>query len=201
MTEKDFFKLTGAPKWTNAMYYRGKILIPIDIARGIDEEQIFRSLRHEYTHAVLHHLSAGKCPGWFDEGIAQWIEGEENPVLNPALRRWLRTNGLIPFSMLGGGFTGLRSEMVAPAYAQSLFAVRYLIEQKGFDGIQTYLSALGTGYSHDRAFQLAFDMNQRAFEQKLEQNLRTWQGSTQASIAGDLSEIRAMFRPSKSKNR
>ena len=121
MDEEEFFELTGAPKWTNAMFFRGQIILPLAKSKAIDIENLNRSVKHEYTHAILSALSAGNLPSWLDEGLAQWFEGEESPGLRAALRDWLKSNEPVPLSILQGGFTKLKAEMLPEAYAQSCF--------------------------------------------------------------------------------
>jgi hypothetical protein len=93
MPEEEYYALTSAPEWTNAIFYEGEILIPV--RKTTSHESINRTIRHEFTHAVVDAMSDGKCPGWLDEGLAQWAEGEDNPALSPALLKWLGNNYLI----------------------------------------------------------------------------------------------------------
>jgi hypothetical protein len=102
MEEYDFYELTGAPSWTNAMFFRGEIIIPLDSSKPIDMENLRRSVKHEYSHAVLSAMSAGAIPGWIDEGLAQWIEGDENPVLKATLKRYLADEHPISLHLLQG---------------------------------------------------------------------------------------------------
>lgn len=175
MTEQDFFESTGAPTWTTALFYRGRIIIPLSDAIVADNESLVRSIKHEYTHAVVHALTSGKCPGWIDEGLAQWAEGAEHPALSPALLRWLNTRSPVPLALLQNGFTKLNSQVVAPAYAQSYFATRLIIAEKGFEALGHYFHALHTGKPSDQAFKLAFGMEEQIFEQLLRKRLKEWQ--------------------------
>ena len=171
MEEQAFYRRTGAPSWTNAMYYRGEIMIPLPSGKYIDLEETARAVTHEYTHAVIHALSNGKCPGWLDEGIAQWAEGTENPALRPALYRWLRKNPPVPLSLLQGGFTRLNSRMVPAAYAQSLIASSLIIDTYGFEKVTDFLSYLREGNAQALAFRRAFGISTGQFEQRLAQQL------------------------------
>ncbi len=174
MDEEDFYAETGAPRWTNAMYYRKQIIIPMSRSEAIDFDNLFRSVRHEYTHAVIHALSNGKAPGWLDEGIAQWAEGSENPALRPALYNWLSDNKPLPLLMLQGGFTKLESKMVPAAYAQSLFAANTMINTFGFKEIRGYFDSLRTGSNKPGAFKNNFRMSESKFEQHLAKTLNRW---------------------------
>jgi len=174
MEEEEFYKSTGVPRWTNALFYRNKITIPLSDGASIDKANLARSIRHEYTHAVIHSLSNGRAPGWLDEGLSQWAEGAENTALKPALMRWLNTNDPIPLSILQGGFTRLNSRMVPASYAQSLFGANTVINSYGFRRIRNYFDALRAGKSSDAAFMHGFGISEKEFEQKLGQSLRNW---------------------------
>lgn len=191
MSELEFFKTTGAPLWTTALYYRGRIIIPLSNQSVSKKDNLTRSIKHEYTHAIVHALSNGRCPGWIDEGLAQWAEGTEHPALAPALIRWLHTREPIPLAMLQNGFTRLNSEVVAAAYAQSYFAFRLIIAEKGFIALGDYLRALATGEPLEQAFKLAFNMDLNSFEKLLFHRLKRWQKDTpyQKSTASNISKL------------
>lgn len=178
MEEEAFFTSTGAPRWTNAMYYRGQIVIPLSISEPADEVNLSRSLRHEYTHALIHSLSGGRCPGWIDEGMAQWAEGEENPALQPALRNWLRNEPPVSFGLLQGGFTRLQPQMVPAAYAQSLFATNTLLRIHGFKTLRRYLDELHRGTDAAIAFRLIFNQSESSFEKQLSRSMIAWSRSS-----------------------
>jgi hypothetical protein len=171
-----FYEKTGAPTWTNAMYYRGEVMIPISSQSPLDYEELSRAVKHEYTHAIIHALSNGRCPGWLDEGIAQWAEGDENPALQPALHRWLKSNPPIALSKLKGGFTRLEASMVPAAYAQSLFASNMILSNHGFKSLSRYLSELKADakMSDSSSFMSAFSINPKTFEQQLASLLEKW---------------------------
>ena len=174
MDEKSFYALTGAPSWTNAMFFRGQIIVPLNTEQPVDLDNIHRSVRHEYTHAVVSALSAGRAPGWLDEGIAQWAEGTPNPALKPALKSWLRSNDPVPLRLLQGGFTKLNTAMVPAAYAQSLVAADAVMQGFGFKKITTYLRGLRNGLDKEEAFHLAFGVTDQQFEARLGMTLRQW---------------------------
>ncbi|MEY4667689.1 MAG: hypothetical protein RL518_388 [Pseudomonadota bacterium] len=174
MDEEEFFNLTGAPKWTNAMFFRGQIILPLAKSKTIDIENLNRSVRHEYTHAILSALSGGNLPGWIDEGLAQWFEGEESPGLRAALRDWLKTNQPVPLNLLQGGFTKLSPEMVPAAYAQSLLATRLVAERYGFPALAVYFMLLRDGIEKEAAFETAFGISLADFEGQLGRALKRW---------------------------
>jgi hypothetical protein len=174
MDEPSFYELTGAPGWTNAMFFRGEIIIPLSTAKPIDLDNLQRSVKHEYSHAVLSALSGGAIPGWIDEGLAQWLEGEENPALRNSLRHYLKRANPVPLKLLQGGFTRLEPAMVPAAYAQSLLAVQAMIKAYGIEKIAMYLDLLRNEEDKEVAFSAAFGISQSDFEYKLHATLRQW---------------------------
>ncbi len=172
MEEEDFFHETGAPRWTNAMYYRGQVMIPLAAGEPIDYDNIYRAVRHEYTHAVINAASGGTCPGWLDEGYASYFEGRINPDLTRAYLKWLSGHNTLPFDILQGGFTKLENSMVPAAYAQSLYAAKNIIDYKGHRAIGDYLRALREHHSRDSAFQEAFGEDELTFESRFSNFIR-----------------------------
>lgn len=167
LEQKSFYALTGAPSWTNAMFYRGQIVIPLSTTEPIDYENIYRSVRHEFTHAVNGALTRGRCIGWLDEGLAQLEEGPENPLLLQALRDWVRSNRPVPFRLLQGGFTKLDATMVPAAYAQSLVAANSVVRGFGYSKIRRYFDALHEGIDKADAFRESFGISEAVFENRL----------------------------------
>lgn len=175
MDEEDFFKSTGAPRWTNALYYKEEIIIPLPQDGHVDWENLLRAVKHEYTHAVVHGLSGGRCPGWLDEGLAQWAEGQENPALRPALLRRLRAAGPVPLTTLQGGFTKLDAKIVPAAYAQSLYLTQTIIRSYGFTALKLFFAALKKGQQRSAAFRGAFRLSEPGFETAMGKTLTQWE--------------------------
>ena len=174
MDEELFYLSTGAPSWTNALFYKGQIMIPIPANKPPDMENIIRSVKHEYTHAVISALSGGNCPGWLDEGLAQWAEGPENPALQPALVNYLNKNPPVPLDLLQNGFTKLKTKMVPAAYAQSLFAAHTVINSFGLPSVGGYMKSLRGGKTKPQAFFKNFRVSEGEFERLLGHNLKEW---------------------------
>jgi hypothetical protein len=176
LNESQFYDLTGAPAWTNAMFFRGEIIIPLTYGEPIDLENLQRSVKHEYSHAVFSSLSGGAIPGWLDEGLAQWLEGDENPALRRTLKSFLRNSDPVPMRLLQGGFTKLPHRMVPAAYAQSLLAVQALLKAYGVESIGMYLALLKRKVSTGAAFKAAFRISEDEFELRLSDALKVWAG-------------------------
>lgn len=174
LSPDEFRRQTGAPAWTSAMFYRGEISIPFTRSRGINFAELRRALRHEYVHAVFAEISDYKCPAWLDEGVAQLLEGQPNPLLGPALRKWGSTNPAMPLDWLQNGFTTLDAEIVPAAYAESLFATRVLVESFGYPAVVAYLRELRIGVPELDAFRDAFGLERKSFERNIQERLVGW---------------------------
>jgi hypothetical protein len=175
LTPEEFRKHTGAPAWTSAMYLRGEVSIPVSKEKRTSPTELRRAIRHEYTHAVLSELSNRKCPAWLDEGVAQILEGDLNPLLAPALKRWVESNReAMPLSWLRDGFMGLNEKIVPAAYAQSLFASQILVNKWGYPAVVSYLKLLAKGVNEERSFKLAFGITERQFERHLSSEMNRW---------------------------
>ncbi len=175
LTPEEFRKHTGAPAWTSAMYLRGEVSIPVSKSKRPNPTELRRAIRHEYTHAVVAELSGRRCPAWLDEGLAQMMEGDVNPLLGPALRRWTQDNSeAMPLSWLQNGFMTLSENIVPAAYAESLFAARSLVKKLGYSAVLGYLSALREGVAEPQAFRQAFGISERQFERQLTKEMNAW---------------------------
>jgi hypothetical protein len=170
---QDFRTEFNLPSWTNAIYFKGEIILPIAGDTRLDIPELTRSVRHEYVHALINRLGNGKVPGWLDEGLAQWTEGNVHSSLPKIFRNWLAQNSLLPFSSLSKGFTQLPPKVVPVAYAQSLYATRELIRRHGFARLTAYLESLRMGSTHDEAFEEVFEESEEIFGKRAEATIRT----------------------------
>lgn len=175
LTPEEFRRHTGAPAWTSAMYLRGEVSIPVSKNKRPNPVELRRAIRHEYTHAVVAELSGRRCPAWLDEGLAQMMEGDVNPLLGPALRKWAAVNtDAMPLSWLQNGFMTLEDSIVPAAYAQSLFASRALVNRYGYTGVKQYLTNLRAGLEGPVAFRNAFQISEKEFEKRLGIEISDW---------------------------
>ena len=174
LSPSEFKKYTGAPAWTSAMYFNDEITIPLNPKKGINLSDLGRAIKHEYAHAVIAEISDGKCPAWLDEGVAQHLEGRTNPLLGPALRKWISDNKAMPLDWLQNGFTLLDEEIVPAAYAQSLFSTKKIINDVGFKGIGKYLKNLREGSEEPVSFKDAFEVDQKTFVSSLTSEIQVW---------------------------
>ncbi|HLW89291.1 MAG TPA: tetratricopeptide repeat protein [Terriglobales bacterium] len=148
-TEQAFFDVTQAPTWSGAIN-DGKLRIPISGLTSLTPE-LARVLKHELAHSFINQLSAGRCPPWLHEGIAQLLEPKSLGGAGHQLAQLFKTQRNIPLNMLEGSFQGLSGSQANLAYAESLAAVSYIYETNGMSDIQRILQALSQGSSTEAA--------------------------------------------------
>jgi tetratricopeptide (TPR) repeat protein len=148
-TEQAFFDVTRAPSWTGALN-DGKLRIPISGLNSMTSE-LARVLKHELAHTFINHLSAGRCPPWLHEGIAQMLEPKSLGSDGRQLALLFKTQRNIPINVLEGSFMSLSGSEAYLAYAESLAAVTYINDSYGMSDIQRILQRLAEGSSTEAA--------------------------------------------------
>jgi tetratricopeptide (TPR) repeat protein len=163
-TDQAFFDVTEAPTWTGAVN-DGKLRIPI---RGLDSvtPQLARVLKHELAHSFINQLSAGRCPQWLNEGIAQAVEpkmlsgGSRLAELYHAQRE-------IPLNALESNFMRFSPLEAAVAYEESLAAAQYVIDTYGMSDLQRVLQRLGEGSSTEAALRAVIHSDYGQLEEEV----------------------------------
>lgn len=157
-----FSDITQTPSWTGGVY-DGRIKLPVG---GLVERStvLDRTLRHEYAHVVIGHLSRNRTPVWLNEGLAIWAEEVEDRERESWARRTIAGRRLLPLRELRAPFTDLSEDQVAVAYAQSYLAVRALLDDFGARRLRELLTVLGEGRAVDTAFEEVFGMQSARFE-------------------------------------
>lgn len=155
------------PEWM-AGQYDGKIRVPLPSAQ-MNPASVQAILSHEYTHAVIHDLTRGKCPTWLNEGLAEY-EGRKH-FTQPLYRlaQAYQAKKMIPWLQLSDHISPtLPAETVGLAYEQSYSMVSYLIDRYGMWRVRKLLKAIAAGQSWDAA--MADELNIKLT--RLEQNWR-----------------------------
>jgi len=147
-TSQTFFDVTQAPSWTGAVN-DGKLRIPVQGLTSVTPD-LARVLKHELAHSFINQLSAGRCPQWLNEGLAQFLEPK--PLSNGArLAELYRAQREIPLNELEGNFMRFSPIEAAVAYEESLAAVQYIDDTYGMSDLQRILQRLGEGSSTEAA--------------------------------------------------
>lgn len=147
-TEQAFFDVTQAPSWTGALN-DGKLRIPVS---GLDSvtPALAHVLKHELAHSFINYVSAGHCPHWLNEGIAQAME-PKSLTYGPQLAKLFAAQREIPFNAMEGSFMGLSGPQATLAYEESLAATDYIIDTYGVSDLQRILQRIGEGSSTEAA--------------------------------------------------
>jgi len=148
-TEQAFFDVTRAPSWSGALN-DGKLRIPISGLNSLTSE-LARVLKHELAHSFINQLSAGRCPHWLHEGVAQLLEPRTLGSDGRQLAQLFKTQRNIPLNVLEGSFMRLSGGEAYVAYAESLAAVSYINDSYGLGDIQRILRLLSQGSSTEAA--------------------------------------------------
>ncbi len=148
-TGQAFFDVTQAPSWSGAVN-DGKLRIPLEGLTSVTPE-LARVLKHELAHSFINQLSAGRCPQWLNEGIAQAVEPKSVSSNGRRLAALFQSQHEIPFNALEGSFMRFSSIEAVLAYDESLAAVQYINDTYGMSDIRRILERLGQGSSTETA--------------------------------------------------
>lgn len=148
-TEQAFFDVTHAPSWSGAMN-DGKLRIPVSGLTSVTPE-LAHVLKHELAHSFITQLSAGRCPPWLHEGIAQFLEPKSLGGEGHQLAVVFKSQQNIPLNVLEGSFLQLSGSQAYLAYAESLAAVAFINDTYGMSDIQRILQRLSEGSSTEAA--------------------------------------------------
>ncbi len=179
MDKNRFFQVTKIPEWINAIYYKKHIIFPLSPEDAVFSLELLKSLRHEYMHAFIYNLSNGNCVSWLDEGLAQWSEGTTNPRLWNELKSFLKNHNALSLSNISGGYTVLPTSIVPIAYAESLFSVKFLINNFKISKFQKLFSYLKEDVPFNESFKMAFNLGVEDFDFTVTSLLYNWKNSSQ----------------------
>ena len=147
-TEGEFPAHASVPHWAQGLF-DGQIRLAVSWA-ALGDERLDKTLRHEYTHALVHARTGGNVPTWLSEGLAIASENRDTDDAREVMRNAGR---LIPLHELHGSFLTLPPPQVALAYAESETAVRYLLARHGEAAVRTLLRRLGEARAFTTAIQ------------------------------------------------
>lgn len=153
-----FFNSTDAPMWSAGLN-DGKIKLPLMGVKSMNEE-LRGILVHELTHSFINYKTAGNCPVWLQEGLAQYSEGKRTSTEGREILRKLAQNNNLPaIQRLSGSFSGANANAAGIIYAESLAFTEFLVHRYRFYRVNEMLNLLGKGESLEDAFQNAFSIS------------------------------------------
>ncbi len=126
-----------------AAFYDGAIHLGIGDRSEMDPNFFYVALAHEYVHLAVDRLSAGHCPAWLSEGLAQYVTQNQTPADRQTLSLALERQALLPLAALEGDFDRLQERpLIDLAYAQSYSLVHLLVHELGWSGVRRLLEQL-----------------------------------------------------------
>ncbi|MBI2820003.1 MAG: hypothetical protein HYX73_08495, partial [Acidobacteria bacterium] len=154
---EQFADITRAPRWAGAVN-DGKIRVPVQGLTSLSDE-LSQVLKHELTHSFLYQITEGRCPTWFNEGMAQFHAGEPLDDFGPLLAQRYARSRQIPLQELEGSFRRLNTAQAFLAYGESLAAVQMIHDQYGSYQLPDLLRALHRGQSMTEALRSVLRMS------------------------------------------
>jgi len=162
LSENYFQYTTNLPHWVAGMY-DGKIRIPITGNTDIIKTTVY----HEYTHAILHRLSGGKTPRWFEEGLAEYFS--ERNYSYTLLKSSIAKNNLISPGQLDSKIASGKQETVKLAYEEARMVIEYIIFRYGINKIKFLIGSFAHGGAEYGAITRNLASHNSDFEQNLNQ--------------------------------
>ncbi|MDF1797924.1 MAG: hypothetical protein P1V81_02005 [Planctomycetota bacterium] len=115
-----FEQVTGLHSWAGGAF-DGTIRLPVRNL-AVELHGMKPLLKHELVHAFVEAVGGKAVPGWFNEGLAQYLSGEREVGLERAAS--ILSTGFVTLDELGGSFARWTDRTkVAKAYSQSLVLV------------------------------------------------------------------------------
>lgn len=169
-TQQAFFDVTSAPAWTSALN-DGKLRIPVSGVNSVTPE-LARVLKHELTHSFVSQMSAGRCPTWLNEGIAQIEEGKSSAAYGRPLARLYAAGNEIPYNVLEGSFLSFSPPQATVAYAESLATTEYIRDSYGISEVTRILERLAQGSSVESALRASIHSDYRQLHDDMARYLK-----------------------------
>ncbi|MBI4313996.1 MAG: tetratricopeptide repeat protein [Candidatus Omnitrophica bacterium] len=159
--EDDFEKVKGFSHQVGG-FYDGKIRLPLKSTASTGAG-VKRVLWHEYTHALVHDLSKGRCPMWLSEGIATAQEARVQPVTTEDFKEACLQKKIIPWKRLWEEKEYEESSLKLH-YEQAYLIVGYLIKAGGWTQMVKLLDRIGTGSPIEDALRVVYHRDAASLE-------------------------------------
>ena len=168
-TAKGFVETGQVPEWASALN-DGEIRIPVENVEEMTP-RLRRLLRHELTHSFVNAMTAGNCPAWLHEGIAQQREGADSTEAYARVRAARAEGKLLSLWSLEGALLGYSKEEARLAYAQALAATEYLSARRGSSAVLRILRLLADGRTMNEALRRVVGLDYHEFQTAWEADL------------------------------
>jgi tetratricopeptide (TPR) repeat protein len=158
-----FRDVTRSPSWAGALN-DGKIRVPVSGLTSVTP-QLARVLKHELTHSFVRQATMGRCPTWFNEGLAELEDGSQLVRFGKQLARVFPQTP--PYALLENPFVRLSSGEATLAYVKSLAALEYLRDTYGVNEIRQMLAAMAVDPDFDAVLQLRLHLTYSGFDKEV----------------------------------
>jgi tetratricopeptide (TPR) repeat protein len=148
-TNQAFMDITRAPSWSGALN-DGRIRLPVEGLSSMTDE-LARILKHELTHSFVEQKTAGRCPVWLQEGIAQFMEGRRSRSMARALVSAYERHMEFSLASYETSWLNLPKDVASNAYAWSLAVVEAMITEGGMGDLEQILDRIAAGAATEDA--------------------------------------------------
>lgn len=148
------------PSWTGGQAYSDFNIIIMGISNS-DSTWDKNTVIHELTHLLVGHFTfscIGTLPGWIEEGLAMYSEGQLDAGMQSSLDQAISSNTLITLRSLNGGFSEL-SDKANLSYSQSYSVIKFMIDTYGQQKMTDLLIALRDAKPIDEALLEVYGFN------------------------------------------
>jgi hypothetical protein len=140
------------PSWTGGQAYSDFNIVIMGLSSN-DSTWDKNTVIHELTHLLVGHFTfscIGTLPGWIEEGLAMFSEGELDAGMQSSLDQAISSNNLITLRSLNGGFSEL-PDKANLSYSQSYSVISFMINTYGQQKMTDLLIALRDAKPIDEA--------------------------------------------------
>jgi hypothetical protein len=168
-SSEQFAEATQLDSHVGALF-DGKIRVPVTDEQGrpLDEDDLSRRLNHEYVHVALRQLVGANVPWWLNEGLAETLSRNIDPVRTQMLQAAYAQELTSPLSQLEGSqLHKLNPDALALAYAQAHATVNLLWTKYGQRRLVPMLRNLKEGMKGEEALNANFRKTYAVLEQEV----------------------------------
>ncbi|MBK6766061.1 MAG: hypothetical protein IPG71_06965 [bacterium] len=167
----------GSPLWANGVAYpeRGVAVLKSP-SFNVNGGPIGETAVHELVHLLLEPRSGAGFPRWLDEGLAQFMAGQQEFNDVHVLARAATSGRLLGFWDIQG-LMAFDDNLARQGYAQSLVAIEDLRQRFGDAGLANLVHEVRSGRDLEQAFLTLFGMPFGQFEREHLELLRERYGS------------------------
>lgn len=178
LSQEDTFRsYTNQPGQVSGLF-DGRIHLPVPSAAE-SQKRLQGVLWHEYTHALIHDLAAGRCPLWLNEGFAMWEENRIRPVELDRLREAAaaaRGRLPIPPAEMNAAIESIRTkkdpDRARLAYEQAYVFADFLFSRYSRANVRDFLKMIGEGGSPNAALKQIFGLDAETAEKRWLEHLK-----------------------------